>query len=87
MIIISYTLIRCPNLIIMNGRDIRNELVEILRKHPEGLTIVEIEKILKVSKHTAAKYIYQLIGEGLIHQREVGTAKLCYLKDEKDEKK
>lgn len=71
----------------MNGRDIHNEIIEILKKHPEGLTIVEIEKILKVSKHTAAKYIYQLIGEGLIYQREVGTAKLCYLKDEKNGKK
>jgi len=71
----------------MKGRDIRNELIEILKEHPEGLTIVEIEKILKVSKHTAAKYIYQLIGEGLIYQREVGTAKLCYLKDEKNGKK
>jgi len=68
-------------------RDIRNEIIEILRKHPEGLTIVEIEKILKVSKHTAVKYIYQLVGEGLIHQREVGTAKLCYLKVEKNGRK
>lgn len=71
----------------MKGRDVHNEIIEILKKHPEGLTIVEIEKILKVSKHTAAKYIYQLIGEGLIYQREVGTAKLCYLKDEKNGKK
>lgn len=71
----------------MNGRDIRNEIIEILKKHPEGLTIVEIEKILKVSKHTATKYIYQLIGEGLVHQRKIGTAKLCHLKDEKNEGK
>lgn len=71
----------------VNGRDIKNEIIEILRKHPDGLTIVEIEKILKVSKHTAVKYIYQLVGEGLIHQREVGTAKLCYLKDEKNDRK
>jgi DNA-binding IclR family transcriptional regulator len=71
----------------MKGRDVHNEIIEILKKHPEGLTIVEIEKILKVSKHTAAKYIYQLIGEGFIYQREVGTAKLCYLKDEKNGKK
>jgi DNA-binding IclR family transcriptional regulator len=70
----------------MNTRNIRNEIIEILRKHPEGLTLVEIEKILGVSKHTAARYIYQLVGEGLIYQREVGTAKLCYLRDKNDRK-
>ncbi|MEM5778761.1 MAG: helix-turn-helix domain-containing protein [Candidatus Aenigmatarchaeota archaeon] len=63
----------------MSARNIRNEIIEILEKHPEGLTLVEIEKIIGVSKHTVAKYIYQLVGEGLIYQREVGTAKLCYL--------
>jgi DNA-binding Lrp family transcriptional regulator len=72
---------------LMNARDIRNEIIEILKKHPEGLTFVQIEKMLKVSKHTVARYIYQLVGEGLIYQREVGTAKLCYLKDEKNERK
>jgi predicted transcriptional regulator len=68
------------------SRDIRNEIIEILKKHPEGLTLVEIEKILGVSKHTVARYIYQLVGEGLIYQREVGTAKLCYLRDKNDRK-
>ena len=70
----------------MNTRNIRNEIIEILKKHPEGLTLVEIEKILGVSKHTVARYIYQLVGEGLIYQREVGTAKLCYLRDKNDRK-
>jgi len=71
----------------MNDRDIRSEIIEILKKHPEGLTIVEIEKTLGVSKHTATRYIYQLFGEGLIHQRKIGSAKLCYLKDEKNDRK
>ena len=67
--------------------NVKEDILKILKKHPEGLSIVEIEKILGVSKHTTTRYIYQLFGEGLIHQREVGTAKLCYLKDEKNDRK
>ena len=69
-----------------NQNDIKNKIVEVLKKHPEGLAIVEIIKILGVSKHTVTKYIYQLVGEDRIYLREVGTAKLCYLKDENERK-
>jgi hypothetical protein len=34
-----------------------------------------------MSRLTATKYVHELIGEGRIYQREVGMAKLCYLKD------
>jgi Fic family protein len=65
----------------------RERIIKSLKEHPEGLTTVDIAKILGCHRHTITKYIYQLVGEGLIHQREVGTAKLCYLKVEKNEKK
>lgn len=67
--------------------NVREKIIKTLREHPEGLTSVEIAKILNSHRHTITKYIYQLVGEGLIHQRKVGTAKLCYLKDEKNERK
>ena len=65
----------------------RERIIKVLNEHPEGLTTVDIAKILGSHRHTITKYIYQLVGEGLIYQREVGTAKLCYLKEEKNEKK
>ena len=59
----------------------KNVIVEVLKKHPEGLTLQKIAKLTNMSRLTATKYIHELIGEGRIYQREVGMAKLCYLKD------
>lgn len=55
------------------------QILEILSMHPEGLTTVEIAKMIGMHRHTVTKYIYQLIGSKEIHQRQVGPAKLCYL--------
>jgi biotin operon repressor len=60
--------------------DVKKRVIEILKEHPEGLTTVDISKYVGMSRHSVTKYIYQLLGEGTIFQREVGTAKLCYLK-------
>jgi hypothetical protein len=60
--------------------DVKKRVIEILKEHPEGLTTVDISKYIGMSRHSVTKYIYQLLGEGTISQREVGTAKLCYLK-------
>ena len=56
------------------------KIVELLHKHPEGLTTVDIARLLGSHRHTITKYIYQLNGEGKIYQRKVGPARLCYLK-------
>jgi predicted transcriptional regulator len=72
---------------IAGQNNFKERIIEILRNHPEGLTIIEISKLLDSHRHTITKYIYQLIGEGLIYQRKIGTAKLCYLKDEKNDRK
>jgi predicted transcriptional regulator len=71
----------------MKKKGIREKVIKILEKHPEGLTTVEISKEIGMSRHTIAKYVYQLLGEGLIFQREVGTAKICYLKGKKHGRK
>jgi len=64
----------------MSREDNRKILIEILKKHPEGLTIASLSKISGLHRHTSTKYIYELIGAGLVLQRSVGAAKLCYLK-------
>lgn len=60
--------------------NLKNKIIETLKEHPEGLTTVDISKLLRISRNTASKYIYQLLGEGSVIQREIGNAKLCYLK-------
>ncbi len=60
--------------------NVREKIIKILRKRPEGLTTVEIAEEIGMSRHTVTKYVYQLLGESLIFQRRVGTAKLCYLR-------
>ncbi len=60
--------------------NVKESVIEVLKEHPEGLTTVDISKYIGMTRHSVTKYIYQLLGEGTISQREVGTAKLCYLK-------
>jgi len=55
--------------------------LNLLKNHPEGLTIQKISELLETSRITVTKYIHELIGEGKIYQRKVGIAKLCYAKE------
>jgi predicted transcriptional regulator len=59
----------------------KKTIVEILKKHPEGLTLQRVAVLSAMSRLTATKYIHELMGEGVIYQRKVGIAKLCYLKE------
>jgi len=71
----------------MNGKnpekEKRERILRVLEKYPEGLTVQEIAKVAKINRATASKYIFGLIVEGLIYQRKIGPAKLCYLKGKK----
>jgi hypothetical protein len=75
----------------MSSSDNRKIILDVLREHPEGLTIVSLAEISGLHRHTATKYIYELLGAGAVLQRTVGVAKLCYMcdtiKDQNDEKK
>jgi len=62
-------------------KDPRKVILEILKMHPEGLTIQKISKLSGMSRLTATKYIHEMLGAGIIYQRKVGVAKLCYLKE------
>jgi len=66
----------------MMGKEyVKEDVMKILKKRPEGLTFVELTRETKTSKPTLTKYVYELIGGGKIHVRVVGSAKLCYLKE------
>ena len=60
--------------------DIKVKIVEILSKHPEGLTFTQIARELGMHRHTITKYVYELKGEGTVFVRDLRTLKLCYLK-------
>ena len=62
-------------------KDPRKVILEVLKMHPEGLTIQKISKLSGMSRLTATKYIHELLGAGVVYQRKVGVAKLCYLKE------
>ena len=72
---------------VMNNNNPRKLILEVLRKHPEGLTILSIAKLSGLHRHTSTKYIHELMGAGIVFQRTVGPAKLCYLKEKIENKK
>jgi Mn-dependent DtxR family transcriptional regulator len=53
-------------------------VVRILRDNTDGLTIMEIADILKISRNTVAVALAELKGAGLVRIRPVGMAKLHY---------
>jgi predicted transcriptional regulator len=56
-------------------------ILDILKEHPDGLTIQEVSKLAKMSRITATKYVHELIGEGKIVERKIGIARLLFLKE------
>lgn len=53
-------------------------VVELLKKNTDGLTIIEIAELLKISRNTVAVALAELKGAGQIRIRQVGMAKLHY---------
>jgi predicted transcriptional regulator len=62
-----------------DNRDLKQKIVNILDEHSEGLSILEISELVGHHRHTVTKYIHELIGAGIIFQRDMGTVKLHYL--------
>ena len=61
------------------GEGIKAEMLRLLAEHPEWLTIQDIARHLDMHRQTATKYLYELVGAGLIKRRQVGPATLHYL--------
>lgn len=62
-----------------NGEKIKVEILELLKKNPEGLTIANLSEKLEVHRQTATKYVFELKGAGKIRIRAVGSATLIYI--------
>lgn len=57
-----------------------NLVLNLLKKHKEGLTVTEISKLLNISRNTTAISLARLDGAKKIKIRNVGMAKLHFLK-------
>lgn len=64
----------------------KSRIKNLLKKHTEGLTIVDIARELNISRNTVAVGLAELKGAELLFIRNVGIAKLHYLKDKKNHK-
>jgi len=62
-------------------RDPKELIIKTLRRHPEGLMLIEIAKLTGMNRFTVAKYVHELIGAGSVFQKEAAAARLCYLKE------
>jgi Mn-dependent DtxR family transcriptional regulator len=58
--------------------DKRKAVLHLLKRNTDGLTIIEIARLLKVSRNTVPVILAELKGAGLIRVRPVGKAKLHY---------
>lgn len=54
-------------------------VIELLKKNTDGLSIIEIAKLLKMSRNSVPVILAELKGEGLIRIRPIGRVKLHYL--------
>jgi len=61
--------------------EIKRKTLEILRGHPEGLTIADLSRILKAHRQTITKYVFELKGADIIFRRRIGAVTLHYLKE------
>ena len=58
---------------------IEQKILQYLKKHSEGIMILDLADAVGAHRHTVTKYVYRLEGAGKIKIRKVGIAKLCYL--------
>ena len=55
---------------------IRIKLEDLLKSHPDGLTITEIMHKTGLARHTVLARLHALIGEGKVEVRKINMAKL-----------
>lgn len=65
-----------------NGEKLKKKVVDILKEHPEGLTIQELSKLTNSHRQTVRAYLQWLQGAGIVYQRRIGAVTLNYLKSE-----
>ena len=50
----------------MKKNNVRDRVIKVLKNHPEGLITVEIAEKIGMTRQSIAKYVYQLLEEGMM---------------------
>jgi len=58
----------------------KEKIIEVLEKHPAGLSILEIAKETKLHRNSVARIIKELEASGDVELKKVGLAKVYFLK-------
>jgi PAS domain S-box-containing protein len=61
------------------NRDISGRIRDLLREHPEGLSITNIVRALPINRNTASRYLDTLLVSGQVEMRHFGMAKIYTL--------
>jgi len=64
----------------MPDSDMERKIIKFLQKHKHGATIAEIARGINAHRNTVSKYIFGMARQGIIAQRQIGAAQMCYLK-------
>ena len=65
----------------MTENHVKERIIAALKENSQGMSIQELSNALGVNRITVSKYVYGLMVENLIFQRNVGPVKLCCLKE------
>lgn len=56
----------------------KENIIKLLQKRPDGLTISDLAKDLRLSRNTVVVVLAELKGAGKVRMRPIGMAKLFY---------
>ena len=56
----------------------KENIIKLLQKRPDGLTISDLAKDLRLSRNTVVVVLAELKGAGKVRMRPIGMAKLYY---------
>jgi predicted transcriptional regulator len=63
-----------------NGEMFEYNIIKILKKNNDGLTITDVSKKLNIHYITASKYLAVLEAKGIVECRNIGMAKVFKIK-------
>lgn len=61
----------------------KKQVIRLLKRNTDGLSILEIAKKLKISRNAVPVVLAELKGEGSVRIRPIGRVKLHYWQGEK----
>ena len=56
-----------------------DQFIELLKKHPRGLTIEEISQTLPLNRNAASKYLNRMLVTGQVEMKTFGPAKVFFI--------